>query len=368
VCRRPLVAILVVVTLVLSAAPARATALPQAHAPKAGLFCPCWGGAPKSAAAWAEAAKNHSLIVAERTVLANNKAVAKQANANIVLLPYDLGPFLSKGSAAYNSTLADHAERFARDKNNNLINPPTFPNNYLMDLGEIGWQQQMATAVASAAQGFDGVYIDSMGIGPLTGYTTAAPINRATNQTYTATEWEAAARDAINSIKAKLPDKYVMFNGLSNGGYYNAGTKLLADSTADGAMSEAWVRMAKSDLNVYPTVDQVKLEIAEMRDVRKKGKDFFAWTKTWADGTDAQKAAWNTFAFGVFLLGTQGRAFYAFVSTNGGDRSGVPPVNKTDIGAPKGEYTLINGVFKREFQKATVVVNPAAKTASITPH
>lgn len=363
--RLRIIAVATAVALLASAAPAHAIA-PKPVAPRAGLFCPCWGAGPKDNAAWDEAAKTHSLIVAARAQLTSRYARAKQVNSNVVLIPYILGPFLAKGSASYNATLAKFPERFARDKNGQLISPPTFPNNVLMDLGNTGWQQQMADIAAQAAGGLDGVYVDSMGIGPLTGYTSAAPVDPTTGEIYTITKWQSVARDAINAVKARLADKYVMFNGLSTGAYYNSGTKILAESTADGGMSEAWTRQAKSDLSAYPTLDAFKLELAEMRDMRKRGKDFFAWTKTWATGTEQQKADWNTFAFATFLLGTQGRAFYAFVAENSGDRSAVPALNKVKVGAPKGDYTVTGGVYKREFDFVSVTVDPLNKKATIT--
>jgi hypothetical protein len=339
------------------------------------LFCPCWGKPPTDATSWDNAARNLSVIAAGAGVISKNYARAHQVNPDIIMLPYTLGPYLAKGSKTYNDTLAAHPERFAHTSDGKLINVPSFPNNYLMDMMNADWRQQMGDLAAAAAANADGVYVDSMGLAPISGgYTSGKPADPNTHQGYTAEEWMAAGRDTLTAIKTALGSKYVMWNGLNSGANYAAGTHTLAESTADGGMSEAWIRGAKTGLTAYPSAKKFQQEIDEMADMVARGKDFFAWTKAWASGTEQQKQDWNTFALAAFLLvdnapDARGHGYYNFLKDNTSDRSVVySGVEQADVGAPLGAYTVVNGVYTREFANATVTVNPVAKTASIITH
>lgn len=357
-----------VVSLTTSTVPAQAIEA-QPIGTRPGLFCPCWGGPPKDDASWDAAARNLSVLVSGASVLAKRYARLHEVNPNIVVLPYTLGPYLGKNSAAYTATLRDHPDRFARSKEGKLINVPAFPNNYLMDMTNAGWRQQMADIAVAAASKFDGVYVDSVGMAPVSGgYTSAKPANQTTKVEYSQTEWMAAQRDTLTVIKRALGSKYVMYNGLSHGDFYHKGTHVLADSEADGGMTEAWVRGAKSSLTSYPTAKKLQAEIDEMVSVQNKGQDFFAWTKAWASGTEQQKADWAKFAFATFLLGYKGKAYFNFLPDNGIDRSVIRyPQLLNDLGLPLGDYSLsAAGVYTRTFAGGVVVVNTVAKTASIT--
>lgn len=352
----------------LSGLPADATLQP--HGDKPGLFCPCWGGPPKDATSWDNAARNLSLLVSGRGVIEKNIARAHQVNPDLLMITYQLGPYVAKTSKIYTDTLRDFPERFARTTDGKLINVPAFPNNILMDVTNAGWRRQMADIVAEMAVKADGVYVDSMGLGPFHGYTSGKPADQTTKQVYDSAMWMAANRDLLSEIKARIGSKYLMFNGISNGQAYKTGSAVLVNSTADGAMTEAWIRGAKSAITAYPTQKKFQLELDEMADVLAKGKEFYAWTKTWVTGTAQQKADWNTFAMAAFLLVNNGRGYYSFVPDNGVDRSVIytASVQQAELGAPLGPYTLTsatNGVYKREFEKGTVTVNPSLKSASI---
>ena len=100
-------------------------------------------------------------------------------NPKLIVLTYDLGPYLQKGSSNYNTILALQPTWFAHDSLGRLINLPMFPSNYLMDMGSAGyrdWHARNLIAVVSAG-GFDGAMADSMGSGPLGNYASGVPVN-----------------------------------------------------------------------------------------------------------------------------------------------------------------------------------------------
>lgn len=361
--RRAVTVIAVSIALAGSSTPAQAAVAVQ-HGTQTGLFCPCWGGPPKDATAWENAARNMSLIAGGRGVMEKNAARAHSINPDLLVLPYTLGPYISKKSKEYTSL---PEAMFAHDSNGRRINVPSFPNNILMDLMNPAWRERQAQIAATMASKLDGVYVDSMGPAP-TGrsYTSAQPVDPVSKEPYTAAQWLAAARDTLTLIKERVGSKYVLFNGISSGASWAKGTKVLADSTADGAMTEAWIRGAKSSLTAYPSLKKFQQELDEMEGVLATGKQFFAWTKTWASGTAKQKEDWNTFALAAFLLADNGQGFYNFLPENGVDRSQIfYPIEQVDLGPPLGRYVLTDGVYTREFANGTVTVSPSAKTASI---
>jgi hypothetical protein len=369
--RRSSLFVLLAATVALVAAPGGAHADTTVRPVRGdiGLFCPCWGGVPTTDAAWDVAATNMSLMVGGAGVIGKHYARMHQINPNIVLLPYTLGPYLAKGSAAYNDTLQNHPDRFARTASGNLINVPAFPGNILMDATNPGWQRQQADLVIAAAAKLDGAMVDSMGPAPVnTSYTSGHPVDPSTKQAYTSAQWLQGAAQTLNLIKAGLGSKYLMVNGLSTGSNYAGGTNVLASSNVDGGLSEAWIRGAKDALSTYPSQKKLQMELDEAADVQAKGKDFFGWTKTWGPGTEADKDKWVTFALASTLLVDQGHLFFNFLPANGGERSRVfYAVEKAAIGQPTGPYTVDSaGVYRRSFTNGSVMVNPAGKTASIT--
>jgi hypothetical protein len=340
---------------------------------KIGLFCPCWGGLPKTDQEWADAARNLSVIVGGGA-MGKKVGYLHQQNPNLLVLVYTLGPYLSAGSPDYT---AAPEEWFAHDANGKRINVPMFPRNTLMEQSNPGWRAKQAQIVSAAIakSGFDGAMVDSMGSAPVGGgYTSAKPVNPATGVAYTAAEWLQQSVGAINAVKAAIGDKYLMFNGLISGRMYASDTNILATSNADGGLAEGFVRSARSSLSAYPSEKTWLSEVSIVSDMEAHGKNFFAWTKAWASGTDEEKSAWNTFALATYLMGKNAStsvssgSYYAFLPDNGIVRSTVFYANEqAAIGSPVGDMVgPVDGVYTRAFSNGTVTVNPTARTASIT--
>jgi hypothetical protein len=334
------------------------------------LFCPCWGNPPRSDAAWDAAARNHAVIAGQAQDIAPRAAHLHSVNPNVKLVVYNPGPYLNKNWDIYRTTLHDHPEYFAKDKNGRLINVPEFPNLYLMDQGVAGWRALHAQLAVQLAQGgIDGVYIDSLGSAPTSGpgYTSDRPVKPGSKQAYSAREWVDLSRQVINQIKAAVGTKYVMINGLSDGGRYKSEGYLLAQSNADGGMSESFVRHAKDKSSAYPSESVWKMELDEITDMARQGKTFFAWTKVWTNATDKERQAWETFSLATYLLGKDAKTMFNFLPADDVDRTTVfYPNQQAPIGQPKGAYTVSGGVYTREFTNGRVTVNPGAHTASIT--
>jgi hypothetical protein len=251
-----------------------------------------------------------------------------------------------------------------------MITVPKFPNLVLMDQGVAGWRALHTQLALALSKESDGVYVDSLGSAPTSGpgYTSDRPVHKENKQPYTAREWVDLSRQVINQIKAAVgASKYVMINGLADGGRYKSEGYLLAQSNADGGMSESFVRHATSSATAYPSPPEWKLELDEITDMAAKGKTFFAWTKVWTNATAKQKADWEVFSLATYLLGKDGKTMYNFLPADDVDRTTIFYANQqAAIGQPKGPYTVNGSTYTREFTNGRVSVNPGARTASIS--
>lgn len=332
------------------------------------MFCPCWGDVPQSEAAWDTAARNHAIIAGISREIFPRVERLHSVNPSLKLLVYNPGPYLNSSSPEYAATMREHPEYFARDKHGKLITVPKFPKLTLMDQGVAGWRELHTRLAVQLAAKSDGVYIDSLGAAPMgTGYTTGQPVKPSTKVAYTATEWIDLGRQVLNSIKAAVGSKYVMFNGLSDGGRYKKESAPLANSTADGGMSESFVRHATKPANYYPSATAFKDELDQMTSMASKGKAFFAWTKLWTGATEKERSDMGTFALATYLLGKSEKTYFNYLPNDSSDRTTIFYANQqANIGAPTGNYTVVNGVYSRNFANGKVTVDPARRRAVIT--
>ena len=254
-----------------------------------GLWAADWGGAAakRTAAGWQAAATNDSVLIGGAGVYKKWIPQLKAWNPNVTILEYNLGPYLQKGSANYQTVLADDPSWFARDSRGNLINLPSFPNNYLMDPSNAGYRAWHASQLAAsvAQYGFDGAMDDSMGAGPLGHYASGTPVDTATGQPYTAQQWLAEQVLMLNQDKAALNGKYLAFNGLVSGPMYVRESSILATSNADAGVSELFLRQPNSSVTSYPNATALQDLLQMMSDMAAHGKTFLGWTKVWSSGT-----------------------------------------------------------------------------------
>jgi len=335
-----------------------------------GLWAADWGGAAskRTAAEWQAAATNDSVLVGQAGVYKKWIPQLKAWNPNLTILEYNLGPYLQKGSANYNTVLADDPSWFARDSRGNLINLPSFPNNYLMDPSNAGYRAWHASQLAAsvAEYGFDGAMDDSMGAGPLGHYASGAPMDTATGQPYTAQQWLSEQVLMLNADKAALDGKYLAFNGLVSGPMYVRESSILATSNADAGVSELFLRQPTSPVTSYPDATAVQDSLQMMSDMAAHGKTFLGWTKVWSSGSAAQIAQWEQFALGVYLLGQQSGSYLDFMNSHSADNTQVAYPNlDSNMGAPMGPYTVNGSIYTRTFQNGTVTVNLGTSSSSI---
>jgi hypothetical protein len=327
---------------------------------------------PRTIAQWQAAARNFDVLIGMPDVYAPFLHLLHATNPNLTVLFYNIGPYIVTTSQNYAQISTSDPAWFAHDSKGNRIYATAISHPsgtmYLLEQSNSDWRSWETSQVTSilGQWAFDGVDVDNMGWGATHAYDDAVPIDPATNQPYTTTQWLDESVLTLNAIKAGAGKKFVMFNGLTTGIDYST-TKILATSKADGGMAEEFIREATSSLSNYPTASQWLTNLQMITDMASKGKDFFAWTKTWNTGTAAQIEAWNVFAEATYLLGRQTNSYYDFLPTTSIDRTAVAyQVEQAALGSALGAYTVSGSVYQRAFQHGTVTVNPGSHTASIT--
>jgi len=342
------------------------------------LYAQDWNGAAngRTTAEWQEVAQTHAVLVGSAGAQYGDMIPQLHAwNPSLQVLVYDLGPYTIKGSAEYTTLMAEHPSYFAHDASGHLITmkaasgSPAFPNNYLMDEGNAGWQAWEASRVLGNidAYGFDGAYLDSMAPGPASGGDTGIPVD-ATGHAYTAAEWMQAEGHAMSVVKAAIGSRFLFATGLVNGAEFTSYTHALTDSTADGAQTDSWLRLAGSSPSQYPSAGTLASDLAMVQSINAEGKSFFGWTKVWTPATSAQESAWNTYALAAYLLVDNGTSdYYSFSAPNlNADRTTIYYSNElAALGAPAGAFTLSGGVYSRSFENGSVTLNTNNNAASI---
>src|SRR5262249_40412002 len=148
--------------------------------------------------------------------------------------------------------------------------------------------------------------------GPLMkGYDTGLPVNPATNQVWTDTQWLAATSHLASVVKAALGSAPLAGNGIQNGtSYFRARSQLFTG--VDYGMAEIWMRTAGQSIGNWPTLTRWQANVDAIASAGANGQSILAITKCWTSGTTAQKDQWHRFALASFLLANDGHSRFYF--------------------------------------------------------
>jgi hypothetical protein len=305
-------------------------------------------------------AKTFDAIAALPKVYSAYVSAMKAANPNLQLYVY------AKGMFTYDTTLPESA--YSHDANGNRIQGMTFAT-WLLNPNSPAAVTAQATAAQSALakSHYDGVFLDTMGVAALNvgQFVRAAPVNPATGQVWTSSDWMQATANFGGQIATAL-GKPVMANGLRDGKSYFTPTlsSELLTTGMTGGMAEAWIRGGSNSITAYPKEAAWKQNVDAIADAGARGSSFCAVTKVWTDGTQAQKDAWFTYTAASFLLGNNGNSYLAF-TYNQGDATADYPLWHVDLGTATGPYAKVNNVYQRSFTAGRVLVNPTPNTYTI---
>ena len=302
-----------------------------------------------------------------------------QANPQCKMIKYMLGPYTTKGEMAKLPPAA-----MAHDKDGNVVKARDWLN-WLVVPDSKEWIEHVTTMAARQfAQGFDGIFTDSMGTAPIEGnYVLTQAINPNTGKPYDKISWLAAESKMAREIRKIIPaNKILTMNGLGQGRRYwtepEAASPRILLEYYDGTMSEQIWRQPNRKLTDWPTPQDWMGEIRMIQDVETRGLMGFWWTKCWSDGNtsshepDADKLVpqWRRFALGSYLLAAGPNSYFNFDTV----KNDKPRSNAAEyfveydagavLGVATGEMQPAGqrGVYFRAFANGFIVVNPTEKT------
>jgi hypothetical protein len=226
---------------------------------------------------------------------------------------------------------------------------------YRMDPGNLEWRAYWLARARRMQEtfGWDGVFLDNV---------QASWVVRGSSSTRparyrTSAEYEAAVEGFI----AFLYDSYFEPNGRP----LYANISDIADEAVwlqylehlDGLMDEAW---AVNWDNGYRAVDDWLTQLNRMEQAEAIGKQIILVSQ--GSRTDYER---QEFAYASYLLVTNGLASFRYANYDNYDQVWLYDNYRFDLGAPLGERYLYGALYRRDFERGFVTVDPVYHTASI---
>jgi Hypothetical glycosyl hydrolase family 15 len=283
------------------------------------------------------------------------------ANPDLELIAYLNGTHMSFADAT-----GRPESWFAHDAAGRRVRNTSF-DNWVMNIRNPIWALYTAGRCLDFAQrmGTSSCYLDDMGAGNLAANFSATPVDPLTGKPYSEFSWITATAQLAAAVRSLVPGVKLYANGLNTGTKYFGGPRAVRLLDAlDGAEAEAFVRGSGDGVRAYRSESDWKADVDMLVDAESHGKPVLAKTKLWVPATADERGAWRDYAFGTFLLGTNGRSSFAFNGRGPGRPEARSALETTDLGAPTAHYVKAGGAYQRSWSKGMVYVNPS--TAPVT--
>jgi hypothetical protein len=316
------------------------------------------------------------------------QAIALAKSTDLVVdVPQDLGGYVPAMKAAnpnlkvlvyLNGTFAQHSQlnsypsaEYMRNASGGVVESGGW-GNYLMQFEDTTWQNDRAATCQSliaTGPGYDGCFIDMVGSGALIpNYLDTAPINPATGQVWTVTDWTNNVATLLQTIRAANPGAIIEGNGIDDGPRWfdpSLNEQLMA-SNVNIVMAEEWLIDSADSLDYYEPLSAWQQDVDAVQAVDASGEAVEATTKTWGTGTPAEIAQWHSFALASFMLATGGHSYFSFLPNTLSGTWTDSPLEHQNIGEPLGAYGYSDGAYVRYFSEGLAIVNPGLTTVTYT--
>jgi hypothetical protein len=304
-------------------------------------------------------ARHFAVIAAHGNTYRGHIGAMKAANPNLRLFVY------MNATATWE---ADRAESvYAHDLAGRRIRITGWSNTFLLDPSSPAAAKYQETRALDllASSHYDGLFLDVLGVMPLNPtYVSALPVNPASGQVWTRSDWLRATTDLASHIRAAVAPRRIVGNGLAGGTEYfraEAPTRVFLQSGIHGGMAESWLRSATQPLSHHAPVTVWKRDVDMLGHAGAGGVSLMTTTKLWSSGTDSQRRKWHRFALATYLLGNSGRAYFGF-SFHKSDASPLSRLNRLRLGEARAPYRAVRGFYVRSFVRGRVFVNPTSGT------
>ena len=235
---------------------------------------------------------------------------------------------------------------------------------YAADIGDPGWRARfIAIAKERAASGYKGIFVDDVNLAFKVGDghgNFVAPIDRRTGTTMTLAAWQRYFAEFMEQLRAALP---AGFEIVHNQVYFHAGLSNAYVRRAIEAATHIEIERGVIDTGIVGGTGTYGYEtvLAWAEHIHSRGKGV-VW--------DAQSTWGREYQLATYFLLSNG--LDGLAHPDGSDPNNWWSGYDVDLGRPLGARYSSDGVFRRDFQHGTVLVNqPGQTTRTITldsPH
>ncbi|GAA4678012.1 putative glycoside hydrolase [Nocardioides nanhaiensis] len=312
-------------------------------------------------------AKRFDLVAAVPFGLADHSAAMRRVNPDLTLLAYS------------NATLGDPDDvrglpeaAFAHTAGGARIKAPAW-GTYLMQPDNAQWRAKADSICREKADlgGFDGCLVDMLTLGIYAkGEATGQPAEPGTNRTWSQAEYRDHMIKLAADLRRRSPDLVQVGNMIENSYRYwesDVPSRPLVASSPSAQM-EDFLRGAHDGAGEFPTVAEWRKNVQVITDMEASGKIGLFTTKVWS-GSRAIAKQWQSYAMASFLMGANGKSFFAFTKSR--DKRGASQTQgeypmPNNLGLPQGAMQETgNGAFIREFANGAAVVNPTRESVRV---
>ncbi|MBI3241236.1 MAG: hypothetical protein HYZ49_02970 [Chloroflexi bacterium] len=229
--------------------------------------------------------------------------------------------------------IANHKDWFLLDASGKGISFVSGGDTYYrMNPASAGWREFFVTRANEMKTqfGWDGLFMDSVVKG-----TSITQADTEAFFAYVRAHYSAPLMANIGGMKNEF-----------NGAY---------DKYLDGVMHEAWVLGWNSE---YLPVSTWQAHLNHVEALQAAGKYAILVSRGRKD--DAQR---QQFTFGSYLLVASGLSSFRYASGDAYREAWLYPGYQADLGKPLGKRYQVGSTWQRDFEKVTVIVDPAAHTA-----
>ena len=313
-------------------------------------------------------ARKFDLISAMPYGLKDHSSAMRAANRDLTLLAYS------------NATLADPSlvrslpeSAYAHNSSGGRIKANGW-NTYLMQPDNAQWRATADRLCEDRSElgGFDGCLVDMLTLGIYArGYMTSLPADPNTGRTYTQAQYRDHMVRLAADLRNRSPELVQVGNMVENSYRYwesDVPSRPLVNSSPSAQM-EDFLRGAHDGVNDWPSAAEWKKNVDVVTDMERSGKTGLFTTKVWSGANNRVAAQWQAYSMATFLMGANGRSFFAF--TRSRDKAGASQMNarytmpKT-LGMPRGGMQrLSSGAWIRQFNGGAAVVNPTGSAVRV---
>lgn len=288
----------------------------------------------------------------------------KAVNPSATVLGYKDGVYTAN---AFNtpewSTITTHEDWFLHDSLGNRIESAQFPGSFLLAIGNTALQSFLATLVRGYCDtyGFDGLFLDdAWGDFDSSAYRWRLPAG-ATIPSSIGLNWQTWMSSFVAAMKAQLPSYMLIVNT-----HYAVGSYLI--SLADGYLDEEFLHPSwYTESDWYDGYILPLNRVQAMKNYTSAGKVVLVNCGTLNPSSPAVARNIALYAYVGALLGNENNNGVFTASSYYGPEMGYYDFMDTSTGLALGSLYASGGLYKRDFENLTAVVDFVNHTGTLFP-